>query len=115
MRSSFDASLAAQPRRKKSGLSILRSGIIILSALYGLAASLFLAIRLAAGEVLPVIALIDLFLPILLLPSLLLLPVNLLLKGWAAAVSLIPPVLLMILSYGGSFLPREKPAVASAA
>ncbi len=109
----MSSSLGVVPSRQKSWRTIFRRGIIIGSFCYGFSASLFLAIRMAAGEVLPVFALIDLFLPLLLIPALILFPLTLLLRGWVAAISLVSPVLLMITAYGPSFVPRATPAIAS--
>ncbi|NWF69967.1 MAG: endonuclease/exonuclease/phosphatase family protein [Chloroflexi bacterium] len=73
--------------------------------LYGAGASLLLLLRLLSGESLWPVLLFNNFLPALLLPALLFLPLLLLLRRWRAAALQAPPALAFALMYGTLFLP----------
>ncbi len=89
--------------------------IMALSAVYGLAMLLLLALRAAIGERLPVIALVNLFLHLLLMPSLVLLPISVLFRRWWISLNLAIAALVFITSYGVYFTQRSIAAAPGAA
>jgi endonuclease/exonuclease/phosphatase (EEP) superfamily protein YafD len=84
---------------------------IVLTGAYGLNLTLLLILRLLVGEQWTVIALVNSFLHLMLMPPLILLPICLLLRRWRLALTLAPAVLVFLLSYGVLFLPRTVRAI----
>jgi len=96
-------------------LSWMGKVIMALSAVYGLTMTLFLALRAGVGERLPVIALINVFLHLLLMPSLILLPLSVLYRRWWISLNLTVAALVFVTSYGVFFTPRSIAAAPNAA
>ena len=67
---------------------------------------LYGAARLLTGETFGIVALIDNFMPLILLPTLVLLPPLLLLRRWLLLALILPTALGFVVIYGGMFLPR---------
>ena len=74
---------------------------------YPLGLIVYGALRLFSGETLDIIRVLDMLMPPLILPALVLLPLSLLLHRWRIALLLLPTVIGFLLLYGGLFLPRE--------
>src|SRR5689334_11956761 len=75
--------------------------------LYGLGVALFLVVRFAVEDRLPVIALVDTFLHLVVMPALILLPVSLITRHWRVALTLSPAVLFFFAAYAVRFIPRN--------
>ena len=74
---------------------------------YGLSVIAFLLLHFSVGESWRLVAFFNVFAHLLWLPSLLLLPLSLLLRAWLPALLLVPAVLAFGLTYGQQFLPRN--------
>ncbi len=79
---------------------------VALTGASGLSVSGFLLLRALVGESLTIVAVFNTFLHLLVLPSLLILPLSLLLRRPRLALTQAAPVALFLASYGVSFLPR---------
>jgi vancomycin resistance protein VanJ len=90
--------------------SLLRSVLLALytalTGAYGLSVAGFLLLHFGVGERWTLVALFNTFLHLLLMPSVVLLPVSLLLRRWVAALLVVPAFAAFALAYGGQFLPK---------
>ncbi len=101
----------AQARPRRWSLRRLVLGIpIILADEYAILLALFLLAKLLVGEQWEIVAFVDSFLVLLLLPTLMLFPVALARRRWSIALILLPAVLFFLISYGIFFLPRPASA-----
>jgi vancomycin resistance protein VanJ len=80
--------------------------------MYGVGLTCFFVLRLLVGERWGFMGLIDSLIPILLIPAVLLLPISFLWRRWQLPVSLIVPLIALVVSYGGMFIPRPVSAQA---
>lgn len=84
------------------------------AGLYGLITTLMLLLKVVVNNTwLPVEAFSN-FLPLWLLPALILLPLGLLRRHWRLSVSFVTAVLAFVIWYGGSFLPHSVPTATAA-
>lgn len=82
------------------------SGLTILAGVYAAIIFLYWGLGAVGGEGLELVALGNSLMPVILIPSLLLLPIMVLAKRWVVAAALLPIAGLLILTYGGRFLPH---------
>lgn len=102
-------------RRKISGLFTSTGRVFLaITAVNASGLTLFLIFRAVIGERLPVVALIDLFLHLLLMPALVLLLLSILCRRWWTALNLAVAAALFLTSYGLFFTPRSLAAPPSA-
>lgn len=83
-------------------------------ALYGICASAYVLLHLATGERFAVIALLNNFMPLLVLPALPLAMIVLLWRRWWLVGLLLPATLMFIVAYGPFFMPSQTRAPARA-
>ncbi|MBC7811963.1 MAG: hypothetical protein H7175_12485, partial [Burkholderiales bacterium] len=76
----------------------------VLMVIYGLSIVLILALRLTVNNDLPPLGIAIGLLHVLVIPSLVLLPLSLLLRRWRLALLLVPALLTLLLSYGQLFI-----------
>jgi vancomycin resistance protein VanJ len=84
----------------------------ILAGSYGVSIAGFLALRALIGETWALIGFLNNFLHLLLMPSLILLPLSLLLRRKFAALTQVPAALAFLMTYAPLFLPRSVEASA---
>jgi vancomycin resistance protein VanJ len=89
---------------------LLRIVFVTLTTAYGLGATLLILLHYFVGERLGLVALLNNFLLLLLLPALPFALASMLLRRWLAALSLIPALLLLGWSYVPFFIPNRAPA-----
>jgi vancomycin resistance protein VanJ len=94
-------------RRQYSLLTIIRKLFLALSACYALSMTLFLVARALIGERLPVIALLNIFLHLLLMPAFVLLPLIVFWRRWWLALNILILVVFFLASYGALLTPRS--------
>lgn len=73
---------------------------------YAIGLIVYGALRIFTWEALDIIRVLDTLMPLLLLPALILLPLNLLLRRFRIALLLLPAVIGFLLLYGGLFIPH---------
>jgi vancomycin resistance protein VanJ len=95
--------------------AVIGRSVLAISGIYALSLTVFLVLRAAIGERLPVIALINLFLHLLLMPAFILLPLSILYRRWWITLNLAIACVVFLSSYGVFFTPRSMAAVPSAA
>src|SRR5215207_11222252 len=102
----IDISQPQMAVQKKGTLLMLvyALGVIV----YALAALVMLALNLFLTENAPFVGIIKSFLHLILLPSLVLLPLSLLLRRGRLALLLLPVVIGFVLLYGAYFVPRAQ-------
>jgi vancomycin resistance protein VanJ len=81
--------------------------IFFLCGLYGLFVAWILLIKFLVGESLPIVALFNTFLHLLLMPATLFLVLALIARRWIVALMLLPTVAFFLISYGPRFLPHQ--------
>ncbi len=79
---------------------------VALTGAYGLTITLFLALRLLVGEQWTLIAIVNSFVHLMLIPALALLPLCMIRRRWRLALTQLPAALVFTASYGGAFLPQ---------
>jgi vancomycin resistance protein VanJ len=103
-------------RKLPSALTSLRrivmNLLVAFTGAYGLSVSGFLLLRTAVGETWKVVSLVNNYVHLLLLPSLLLLPLILILRRPRLALTQAAPVALFLTSYGMMFFPRQSESTA---
>lgn len=87
-------------------MRLIKHSPALLVALYGISAIGFFVVRWQVGATTPV-ALVNLMLPVLLIPALILLPLCLLWRRVRLALLLMPAVLAFALDYGPLFIPNR--------
>lgn len=90
----------------------LNMALALLNA-YGASVTIFLVARVLVGERWQIIALFNSGAHLLLLPSILLLPLAVLLRRVATIALVTPPLVAFLLSYAVMFMPRNVPTVAA--
>ncbi|MDQ7027751.1 MAG: endonuclease/exonuclease/phosphatase family protein [Anaerolineae bacterium] len=85
-------------------LQVTKYIFIVITGAYALSGLLFLLGRVIIGEQWVVIAFFNTFAHLLWIPSLLLLPMMLLIRQWRMALLLLPSVLMFLLIYGKQFI-----------
>lgn len=76
-------------------------------AFYGFCAALFVVLHVTVGERLSLIAFLNNFMPLLILPALPLALVCLLFRRWGLLLTLLPAAAMFAWSYGGYFMPNR--------
>jgi len=101
-------SAGAAMRRGKVADKVAET-LAMLSGLYGLGTTLFLALGLAPGEELPIVGLFNTLLPALLFPAVALAIGWLAARRWKLAALMAPAILALVSGYAALFLPRPLP------
>jgi vancomycin resistance protein VanJ len=91
---------------------IVMNLLVAFTGAYGLSVSGFLLLRAVVGETWKVVSLVNNYVHLLLLPSLVLLPLILILRHPRLALTQAAPVALFLTSYGMMFFPRQSESAA---
>jgi vancomycin resistance protein VanJ len=97
------------PSSFRTSLTVLGMFCRAMTGAYALSILLYLLLRLLIGEDWILVSFVSSFMPALILPALILLPMTLLLRQWQLSLMLIPAVIFFGITWGSFFLPQEIP------
>lgn len=104
----------APPSPMRMMLRVFIMVFVVTAGAYGLSITGYLLLRLAVGERLFTVALLNSFVHLMVVPALVLLPLALLIRKWGTAALLVPGALAALMWYAPDLLPKPIPPAGDA-